>query len=160
MATQELGRISEVEVREIWPNEAQNFTVWLSEPENLQLLGASLGLELELKGREVQWGPTGWMFWHKIESPGVNVAIENQLEWTDHQHLGQLLTYAAGQQAQILIWIATSFTDQHRAAIDWLNQWTQRQIDCYAVEVHAVKIGDSLVAPEFVPVAVPLNWRH
>ena len=159
MAMQELGRISEVDVREIWPNEAYDFTTWLGTQEGLGLLGASLGLELEIEGTEVPVGP----YWLDIlarekGTGGRFVAIENQLELTDHDHLGKLLTYAAGRQAQVLIWIARSFTRQHRAAIDWLNQWTQRQIDCYAVEVHTVKIGDSLAAPEFVPVAVPRNW--
>ena len=158
MASQDLGRISEVKLTDVWPDEAQNFTVWLSEPENLQLLGDSLGLELEFVGREVFVGPFRLDILARERHSGRQVAIENQLYQSDHPHLGQLLTYTAGRQAQVLIWIAGSFTPQHRAAIDWLNQWTQRQIDCYAIEVHAVKIGDSETAPEFVPVAVPLNW--
>ena len=158
MATQELGMISEVKLTEIWPDEAQNFTVWLSKPENLQLLGASLGLELEFIGREVPVGPFRLDLLARERESGQEVAIENQLYPSDHSHLGQLMTYAAGRQAQVLIWVASSFTPQHRAAVDWLNQWTQRQIDCYAVEIHAVKIGNSVAAPEFVPVAVPLNW--
>ena len=158
MATQPLGRISEVKLTEIWPDEAQNFTVWLSKPENLELLSASLGLDLEFVGREVFVGPFRLDILARERQSGRQVAIENQLYQSDHPHLGQLMTYAAGRQAQVLIWIATSFTPQHMAAIDWLNQWTQRQIDCYAVEVHAIRIGDSEAAPEFVPVAVPLNW--
>ena len=158
MATQELGRISEVNLTDIWPDEAQDFTVWLSKPENLQLLGASLGLELEFVGREVPVGPFRLDILARERESGREVAIENQLYQSDHSHLGQLMTYAAGRQAHVLIWVASSFTSQHRAAVDWFNQWTQRQIDCYAVEIHAVKIGDSMAAPEFVPVAVPLNW--
>jgi len=158
MAMQELGRISEVEVREVWRYEAQNFTTWLSKPENLELLGASLGLELEFVGREVPVGPYWLDILAQERGSGRYVAIENQLEWADHGHLGQLLTYAAGRQAQVLIWVAPRFTDQHREAINWLNQWTQREIECYAVQVHAVQVDDSRPAPEFVPVAVPRNW--
>ena len=158
MATQDLGRISELEVREVWRYEAQNFTVWLSEPENLDLLGTSLGLELEFVGREISVGPYWLDILAQERGSGRYVAIENQLEWTDHGHLGQLLTYAAGRLAQILIWVAPRFTDQHRDAINWLNQWTQRDIECYAVEVHVVQIDDSRPAAEFVPVAVPRNW--
>ena len=158
MAMQPLGIISEVKLTDIWPDEAQNFTVWLSKPENMELLGASLGLDLEFAGREVFVGPFRLDILARERQSGRQVAIENQLYQSDHPHLGQLMTYAAGRQAQVLIWVASSFTPQHRAAIDWLNKWTQRQIDCYAVEVHAVKIGNSEAAPEFVPVAVPLNW--
>ena len=160
MAMQELGRISEVgNLRDIWPNEGYNFTPWLAEPENLDLLGRSLGLDLEFLKYEAPVGP----YWLDILAKeagarGRYVAIENQLESTDHGHLGQLLTYAAGWEAQLLIWIAPHFSDQHRAAIDWLNQWTQREIECYGVEIHVLQIGDSLPAPEFLPVAVPGNW--
>ena len=88
----------------------------------------------------------------------VYVAIENQLDWTDHGHLGQLLTYAAGYDARVVVWVTPHFHDEHRAAIDWLNRWTPDEIKFYAVEVRAIKIGDSLPAPEFRPVAFPNGW--
>ena len=89
---------------------------------------------------------------------GAMVAIENQLEPTDHSHLGQLLTYAAGYDARTLIWVTSSFRDEHRAAFDWLNRWTPGRINVYGVEVRVVRIGDSQHAPEFVPVVFPNEW--
>ena len=89
---------------------------------------------------------------------GRNVAIENQLGWTDHNHLGQLLTYAAGCEAGVVVWIAREFVDEHRAAIDWLNRCTSDEFEFFAVEIHAVRIGDSIPAPEFRVKAFPNGW--
>ena len=159
MATQQLGRISEVPITQIWPHEAHNFTVWLAEPENLELLGNALELDLEIVQREASVG----QFWLDLlareKGPGGrNVAIENQIRWSDHKHLGQLLTYAAGHKAGVVIWIAREFTDEHRAAIEWLNQCTSDEFEFYAVEIHAVRIGDSIPAPEFRVKAFPNGW--
>ena len=159
MATQDLGRISEVVLTDIWPHEAQNFTVWLSEPENLELLGASLGLDLEFVGREVFVGPFRLDILARDRQSGRQVAIENQLSQSDHSHLGQSITYAAEHRARYVVWIAPSFTAEHRAAIDWLNELAPRRVQFYAVEVRAIKIGDSLAAPDFMPVAVPRKWQ-
>ena len=159
MATQDLGRIQEVRIRDIWPNEAQNFTVWLAEPENLALLGNTLELDLELVNQEVSVGRFRLDILAKEKGPGGrNVVIENQISWSDHGHLGQLLTYAAGRQAGVSVWIAREFTDEHRAAIDWLNQCTSDEFEFYAVEIHAVRIGDSIPAPEFRLKAFPSGW--
>ena len=153
MATSEMGVLTEVEdISNVWEHEAQDFTPWLAD--NLELLGGAIGHSLELTGTEVPVG--GFKVDIVAESEGVGrVVIENQLEVADHKHLGQLLTYAAGQDARALVWVTTDFRDEHRAALDWLNRWTSAEIGVYGVEVRAVQIGDSLPAPEFSVVAAP-----
>ena len=156
MTTGALGRIEEVEVREIWPSEPQDFTPWLAE--NLDELGAALHLDMQLVESE---GAVGSFAVDIIAEAGNGlVVIENQLEQTDHSHLGQLLTYAAGRDARSLIWITPTFRDEHRAALDWLNRWTSEEIEVYGVEDRAVRIGASLPAPLFHPVAFPNSWSR
>lgn len=153
----DLGIIKEVPVRRVWRHEAGNFTPWLSQ--NLGRLGQALHLDLESLGTEVSAGRYSLDILAQEVSPnGRKVAIENQLEGTDHSHLGQLLTYAAGHEAQVAIWVAPHFTDEHRAAIDWLNEWTLDNVEFYAVRVRAIRIDDSKPAPIFEPVAFPKEW--
>ena len=156
MTTAKLGRLETVDVREVWPDEAGNFTPWLAE--NLELLGEALHMDLEVVQQEATVG----RFFLDIRATetrrGVAVAIENQLEYTDHSHLGQLLTYAAGVDARILIWVTPELLGEHRAALDWLNRWTGDEIEVYGVEVRAVRIGESDPAPEFRPVVFPKAW--
>jgi len=157
MTNQQLGRIEEVDLRQIWPDEAADFTPWLAE--HLDLLGEALRLgDLSLVEAEGQVGTFAVDV--VAESDAGIVVIENQLGGTDHTHLGQLLTYAAGRDARTLIWITPQFRDEHRAALDWLNHWTPEEIEVYGVEVRAIQIGDSLPAPEFRPVAFPNTWSR
>ena len=156
MTDTQLGRIEEVDLRNIWQNEAGDFTPWLAE--HLNLLGEALHLDLTLVEAEGQVGTFSVDVVADTDS-GI-VVIENQLEKTDHTHLGQLLTYAAGRDARVLIWITPDFRDEHRAALDWLNHWTPEEIEVYGVEVRAIRIGDSLPAPEFRPVAFPNSWSR
>ena len=152
-----LGNIENVDVRKVWRYEAHNFTPWLAR--NLGRLGQALHLDLELLSTEARVGPFSLdILAQEVVPNGRKVAIENQLEGTDHSHLGQLLTYAAGHEAQIAIWVARYFDDQHRAAIDWLNQLAGDKAEFYAVRVRAIRIDDSKPAPIFEPVAVPAGW--
>ena len=155
MAVSEMGKLEVVDVRKVWENEEQDFTPWLAS--NLTLLGDALELGLELVQVEAQVGPFSLDILARDDS-GTMVAIENQLGHTDHTHLGQLLTYAAGFDVRSLIWVTPHFRDLHRAALDWLNRWTPKEISVYGVEVRAVSIGNSLPAPEFIPVVVPNEW--
>ena len=155
MATEELGKLEGVDARTIWPHEALNFTPWLAK--NLNLLGEILHLDLERVREEAQVGDFSLDIL-ATDGSGAMVAIENQLAETDHSHLGQLLTYAAGYDVRILIWVTPNFRDEHRAALDWLNRWTPEDIEIYGVEVSAVKIGDSKSAPVFTPVVLPNAW--
>ena len=156
--TPELGRIEKIELREAWPNEAEDFTPWLSE-QGLDELGDALGLELELRSREVPVGSFA-LDMLCIES-GTNrtVIIENQLGPTDHDHLGKLLTYAGGCDANVIVWIAKEFRDEHRQALELLNQRTGEDTEFFGVVIELWKIGDSHPAPHFKMVVVPNEWK-
>ena len=157
MGVPKLGSIEEVDIRKIWPEEARDFTPWLAN--NLSLLGMEVGIILELVGTEVQVGDRLLDILAKDEADQT-VVIENQLEATNPDHLGRLLIYAAGLDARIVIWVATQFTDEHRAVVDWLNTGRREEVDFYGVEVRVVKIGDSLPVPEFRLVARPNTWSR
>lgn len=160
MATKiNLSKIEKISLRDCWDNEASDFTPWLATEENIALLADALGMnELEVKGQEEHVGP----FRADIlcVDPGTDklVLIENQLEKTDHNHLGQILTYAAGLDAVTIIWIAERFTEEHRAAIDWLNRITDKEFNFFGVEIGLIKIGDSNAAPVFNVIAKPNGW--
>lgn len=156
MSTSELGRIERVDIRSIWQHEAHAFTPWLAD--NLHLLGEALGKNLEILQQEAQVGRFSLDLLARDIGTDARVAIENQLEDTDHSHLGQLLTYAAGYDARVIVWLTPSFNDEHRAAIDWLNRLTPGEIEFFGVELRLVRIGNSPPAPEFVPVAFPNGW--
>ena len=113
-----LGKLEKVDLREIWNTEASDFTPWLAREENIEELGKEIGIELEVEGTEKDVGPFRADILCKDTIDGHWVLIENQLEKTDHTHLGQLLTYAAGLNAVTIVWIADRFTDEHRAALD------------------------------------------
>jgi RecB family endonuclease NucS len=117
----QLGRLQRVSVRDYWVDEAREFTPWLAESENIVLLGQAIGVELEVEAQEKNVGPFSADILCKDTLGGQYVLIENQLERTDHTHLGQLLTYAAGLDAVTVVWVAGRFTEEHRAALDWLN---------------------------------------
>src|SRR5688572_26271017 len=123
----QLGRLEQVDLRHIWISESGEFTPWLALPENLEILSESVGFELELEAQERNVGPFRADILCKDVETGHWVLIENQLERTDHTHLGQLLTYASGLQAVTIVWIAAKFTEQHRATLDWLNEITDER---------------------------------
>lgn len=153
-----LGRLEKAELRQAWNNEAGDFTPWLAEPDNLVLLGEAVGLELELEAQEKNVGPFRADILCKDTLTGNWVLIENQLERTDHLHLGQLLTYAAGLKAVTIVWIAERFTDEHRVALDWLNEITNETINFFGLEIELWRIGDSPMAPKFNVVSQPNDW--
>ena len=153
----DLGAIEQVDLREVWPHEAQDFTPWLAE--NLDKLGEALGLDLELRGEEQPVGPFFLDVLAHDRGDDRPVIIENQLESTNHGHLGQLLTYAAGYDAGVIVWLTGSFQDEHRAALDWLNQRTGEDTQFFGVVVEAWRIDDSRPAHHFKVVAMPNDWQ-
>lgn len=160
MTNNNLGRLQRVVLRDVWSSEAGSFTPWLAREENLQLLGETIGIELELEKTEKGVGPFRADILCKDTATDQWVLIENQLERTDHTHLGQLITYAAGLQAVTVVWIAERFTDEHRAALDWLNERTDDQINVFGLEVELWRIGDSPVAPKFNVISQPNDWTR
>lgn len=155
----QLGRLKRADARNIWTSESGDFTPWLSEEHNLQLLSDTIDLDLELEAIEKDVGPFRADILCKDTVHGTWVLIENQLARTDHTHLGQLLTYAAGLKAVTIIWIASPFTEEHRAALDWLNDVTDTQINFFGLEIELWQIGNSAVAPKFNIVSKPNDWR-
>lgn len=153
-----IGRLKKVDVRNIWQSEASSFTPWLAKDENIEVLGETIGLELEVVGEEKSVGPFRADILCKSTIDDTYVLIENQLEKTDHTHLGQLLTYAAGLEAVNIVWIAPKFTDEHRATLDWLNRFTDEKLRFFGIELEAYQIGDSVPAPLFQIVSKPNDW--
>lgn len=152
-----LGNIQRVSLREVWPNEAQDFTPWLAE--NIDKLGSALNLELEAQEAEAPVGPFSLDILARDTGSDRPVIIENQLEPTNHDHLGKLLTYAAGYDAYAVVWLTREFRDEHRQALDWLNQRTGENTAFFGVIVEAWRIDDSRPAPHFNLVVTPNNWQ-
>ena len=160
MGKQGLGRLERVELREVWSSESSDFTPWLGQEENLHLLGEAIGLELELERQEKDVGPFRADLLCKNTIDDTWVLIENQIERTDHGHLGQILTYAAGLDAATVVWVAERFTDEHRAALDWLNSITLEKFSFFGLEVELWRIAGSPAAPKFNVVSKPNDWTR
>jgi hypothetical protein len=160
MSANSLGRLRKVDLREAWVSESSHFTPWLAQEENLKLLGEAIGMELELESQEKDVGPFRADLLCKDTTTDDWVLIENQLERTDHTHLGQLLTYAAGLNAVTIVWIAERFTDEHRATLDWLNERTDEKIKLFGLEIELWRIADSLIAPKFNVISQPNDWSR
>lgn len=156
-ASSNLGRLVRLDPREIWPNEANDFTPWLLE--NGDLLGDALGLEIELTDREHEVGDYYLDLIGEDLTNDCPLVVENQLSRTDHSHLGQLLTYAAGTDAKTVVWVAPTFREEHRQAIDFLNALAESGARFFAVELHVVRIGGSEPAPLLNVVAKPNDWH-
>ena len=153
-----LGRLEKLDLRTYWRKEDTEFTPWLAREENIQLLSETIGIELEVKSQEKNVGPFRADILCTDTTDDHFVLIENQLERTDHSHLGQLMTYAAGLDVVTVIWIAQRFTEEHRAALDWLNRITDDSINFFGIEIELYRIDDSIPAPMFNIVSKPNDW--
>ena len=155
-----MGRLKSVDLRDTWKDEAADFTPWLAHEDNITLLGDTIGIDLEVEAQEKDVGRFQADILCKDTSAAGDhwILIENQLERTDHTHLGQLLTYAAGLDAVTIVWIAKQFTEEHRAALDWLNEIVADRVCFFGIEIELWSIGDSPTAPKFNVVCKPNDW--
>ena len=153
-----LGKLEEVDIRKVWPHEQYDFSKWLATEENIKELGDTLNLSLTDVETETFVGNYRCDILCKDEITGKMVLIENQLEPTNHDHLGKIITYASGLDAAVVVWIVASARDEHASAIEWLNKHTDDEISFFLMEVHAYKIGDSDPAPQFKIIEQPNDF--
>ena len=154
----EIGRLIEIDVRELWKHEQYDFSNWLAKDSNIEYLNEILGLTLIEVDKEINVGPYRCDIVATDETSGLKVIIENQLESTNHDHLGKIITYASGLDAKVIVWIVREAKEEHRAAIEWLNNYTSSEIDFFLIEIHAYKIGNSNPAPKFEVVEKPNDF--
>ena len=159
-----LGKLEYIEdLRSIWPNEAREFTPWLAKPENLDLLGEAIGMELTLREKEVSVGAfSADIVAETMREDGDTevVVVENQLEDTNHDHLGKIITYASGLGAKVLVWVVSQARSEHRQAIKWLNENTKSDVSIFLVEIELWRIDDSKPAPHFTVIEEPNAWER
>ena len=153
-----LGKLTEVNVRDLWKHEQYDFSAWLAKEENIEELGNVIGLNLVDVNTEVYVGAYRCDLVAKDETTGIKVIIENQLEATNHDHLGKIITYASGLDAKVVVWVVKEAREEHRSAVEWLNNNTLSDIAFFLIEIHAYKIGDSLPAAKFEMVEKPNDF--
>lgn len=153
-----LSKLKKVDLRLEWKHEASDFTNWLAAEENLQLLSEEIGIDISLIQTEANVGKFAVDILAEEENTGRKIVIENQLETTNHDHLGKIITYASGFDAEIIIWIVKDVRDEHKQAVDWLNEHTDDQINIFAIRMELWQIGESPYAPKFHIVSKPNDW--
>ncbi|MBE6899814.1 MAG: DUF4268 domain-containing protein [Ruminococcaceae bacterium] len=152
-----LGSLKEVkDLRSVWPHEALDFTPWLAE--NIDFLGETLGLDIAVEETESSVGSFNVDILAFEVGTDRKIIIENQLEDTNHDHLGKIITYASGKDADIIIWVVKHAREEHKAAIEWLNNHTDEKIEFFLCEIKLFRIGESQIAPSFVIVEKPNDW--
>ena len=155
-----LGSLKRVPLREVWKNEARDFSKWLATKEGISLLGEAVGFEIEPTETESAVGRYSVDILAKVSGTDQTVVIENQIEDSNHDHLGKLITYAAGKGASCAIWIVKKANDEHRRAVEFLNETSRSTIGYFLLEIEAWKIGESEPAPKFNIVESPNDWAR
>ena len=157
--SKEFGKLEEItDLRDYWKNEASDFTPWLAKEENISLLSEAIGLDITIEERESNVGDFNVDIYASETETDRKIIIENQLDATDHDHLGKLITYASGKEANIIIWIVKEAREEHRAAIEWLNNHTDKEIGFFLCEIKIYKIETSKPAVKFEVIQRPNEW--
>lgn len=152
-----LGKLQEIkDLREVWPHEAHDFTPWLAK--NISVLSDEVGIDISIEETESSVGGFNADIFATDADTGKKIIIENQLEETDHDHLGKLITYASGKSADLVIWLVRKARPEHRAAIEWLNSHTDEGVGFILCEIKVFRIGNSEPAPKFEIIEQPNNW--
>ena len=152
-----LGTLKEItDLRKVWQHEALNFTPWVAE--NIELLSDAVGLDITVDETESAVGDFNVDIYASETGTDRKIIIENQLEDTDHDHLGKLITYASGKDADVIIWVVKHAREEHKAAVEWLNNHTDEKIGFFLCEIKLFQIGDSQMAPSFSVVEKPNDW--
>lgn len=154
-----LGKVKQVDLRSIWKHEASDFTNWLAEAENFQALADKVGIDMQVLKTEANVGSFSADILAEESNTGKKIIIENQLDVTNHDHLGKLITYASGLEASYVIWIFKEIREEHRRAIDWLNEVTDEELNIFAIKMEVWKIGESVPAPVFNVICAPNGWQ-
>ena len=158
----ELGKLEEVvDLRTVWPHETSDFTPWLAKEDNIAILADTLGLDgITIEETESSVGDFKVDIYASETGSNRTIVIENQIEDSNHDHLGKLLTYAAGKSANVIVWIVKNAREEHRAAIEWLNKHSDEDIGFYLCEVKLYRIGNSKPAVKFDVIERPNNWSR
>ncbi|CCY46730.1 putative uncharacterized protein [Firmicutes bacterium CAG:822] len=154
----ELGKLEKIELREVWRHEALDFTRWLARKENIALLSKEIGIDIEVIETEMSVGRYNVDIYARDTESNKKIVIENQLENTNHDHLGKMLVYAAGLDADIAIWIVKDVNEEHKQAVEWLNDNSFEKINIFLVKVELWQIDNSPIAPKFQVICEPNNW--
>ena len=154
----QLGKLEKVDLRKVWTHEARDFSAWLAQEKNLNALGETIGVELSLIGTEVDVGRYRIDILATDSNTDHKVVIENQLEPTNHDHLGKVITYAAGLDAKYLVWIVKEVLPEHQKAIEWLNEYLDEEIRIFLIRIEVWQIGNSAYAPKFEIISAKNDW--
>jgi hypothetical protein len=153
-----LSKLNKVELREVWGHEALDFTSWLAQQENLDALSQEIGVDIKLLKTEANVGRFNVDILGEEEASGRKIIIENQLEDTNHDHLGKIITYASGYDAEIIVWIVRAIREEHQKAIEWLNEHTDENISFFLIKIELWQIEGSNPAPKFEIIVSPNEW--
>lgn len=153
-----LSKLKKVDLRDVWGHEALDFTNWIAQQENLDALSDEIGVDIKWLKTEANVGKYSVDILAEEEATGRKIIIENQLEDTNHDHLGKIITYASGYDAEIIIWIVRNVRDEHQKAIEWLNEHTDEKISFFLIKIEIWQIDGSNPAPKFEIIVSPNEW--
>lgn len=154
-----LSKLEEIkDLRTVWSHEALDFTPWLSQDDNITLLADSIGIDITVDETESSVGDFNVDIFASETGTDRKIIIENQLEDTNHDHLGKLITYASGKSADIVIWVVKHAREEHKAAIEWLNNHTDDSVGFFLCEIKLYRIGNSEPAVKFEVIEKPNDW--